>query len=340
MACLPYPTLLSSPSQTSATQSLFAVGRVRIHPLTCPGIKSGDNNNSNDDRSAQEEYQAIISKCIQQSQVVIPTTDDNTTTTNTTMDKDKDDIKAKEKLRKKYMKERPAMATSYLTKTLGIDISIIDVEIVLNIDSIMNTDGCLASCFLDAGCAYVVVRVKDDNDDTDGLEKALVACDTTRVPKERLILHYKSTTQSSEMISKQMENITSRVGTISIQMTTTCSEWNDIVSSSKQYKTVVQLAPLSTNDDTSSNEELIASVAALSKVIGENRGSITLVDPTAQQLGLCYAACMKTDRPDGLYTTVVCTRSNEALGLVYSSKVCVFHFANFAQCIIRCIHAL
>lgn len=212
------------------------------------------------------------------------------------------------------------MATSYLTKTLGIDISIIDVEIVLNIDSIMNTDGCLASCFLDAGCAYVVVRVKDDNDDTDGLEKALVACDTTRVPKERLILHYKSTTQSSEMISKQMENITSRVGTISIQMTTTCSEWNDIVSSSKQYKTVVQLAPLSTNDDTSSNEELIASVAALSKVIGENRGSITLVDPTAQQLGLCYAACMKTDRPDGLYTTVVCTRSNEALGLVYSSK--------------------
>ena len=335
MACLPYPTLLNSPSQTSATQSLFAVGRVRIHPLTCPGINRGDgNNNSNDDRSAQEEYQAIISKCIQQSQVVIPTTDDNTTTNIM----DKDDMKAKEKLRKKYMKEGVAMATSYLTKTLGIDISIIDVEIVLNIDSIMNTDGCLASCFLDAGCAYVVVRVKDDNDGSDdGLEKALVACDTTRVPKERLILHYKSTTQSSEMISKQMESITSRVGTISIQMTETCSEWNDIVSSSKQYKTVVQLAPLSTNDNTS-NEELIASVAALSKVIGENRGSITLVDPTAQQLGLCYAACMKTDRPDGLYTTVVCTRSNEALGLVYSSKVCVSTLPQF--CPMYYIHAL
>ena len=96
---------------------------------------------------------------------------------------------------------------------------------------------------------------------------------------------------------------------------------------------------MSTNDNTS-NEELIASVAVLSKVIGENRGSITLVDPTAQQLGLCYAACMKTDRPDGLYTTVVCTRSNEALGLVYSSKVCVFTLPNFAQCIIRYIHAL
>jgi len=68
---------------------------------------------------------------------------------------------------------------------------------------------------------------------------------------------------------------------------------------------------------------LIASVSSLSKAIGENRGSITLVDPTAEQLGLCYAACMKTDRPDGLYTTVVCTRSNEALGLVYSSKASI-----------------
>mmetsp|Transcript_27907 Transcript_27907/g.39416 ORF Transcript_27907/g.39416 Transcript_27907/m.39416 type:complete len:226 (+) Transcript_27907:136-813(+) len=35
---------------------------------------------------------------------------------------------------------------------------------------------------------------------------------------------------------------------------------------------------------------------------------------------MSYAACMRTDRPDGLYTTVVCTRSGEALGLVYSSK--------------------
>ncbi|KAL3929630.1 MAG: hypothetical protein SGARI_004697 [Bacillariaceae sp.] len=43
-------------------------------------------------------------------------------------------------------------------------------------------------------------------------------------------------------------------------------------------------------------------------------------DPTPQQLGLAFAACMRTDRPDGLYTTVVCTRTGEALGLVYSSK--------------------
>ena len=35
---------------------------------------------------------------------------------------------------------------------------------------------------------------------------------------------------------------------------------------------------------------------------------------------MSFAACIKTDRPDGLYTTVVCSRSNEALGLVYSSK--------------------
>jgi hypothetical protein len=46
-----------------------------------------------------------------------------------------------------------------------------------------------------------------------------------------------------------------------------------------------------------------------------------LVDPSASDLGLSFSACMRTDREDGLYTTVVCTRSGEALGLVYSSKV-------------------
>merc|ERR1712238_520964 len=47
------------------------------------------------------------------------------------------------------------------------------------------------------------------------------------------------------------------------------------------------------------------------------------VDPSPQQLGLSYAACIRTDRADGLYTTVVCTRSGEALGLVYSSKASI-----------------
>ncbi|KAL7525238.1 hypothetical protein ACHAXR_000915, partial [Thalassiosira sp. AJA248-18] len=300
MACLPYPTFLQSPTQTPSASSLSSVGRVRIHPLTCPGSSgSGGGGSSTSNKSAQDEYQAIISKCKQQSQVLDDTSDD------------KNKTKENAKLRKKYMKEGVAMASTYLTQTLNMDVSIIDVEIVLNADSILDTDGCLASCFLDAGCAYIVVRVREDDG---GLSKALQACDATRVPRERLILHYKKVLPVDEM-----EGIASKkVGTFSIQfdddLSTSKTDWN--FSPSKEWKTVVQL---SLNDNLS-NEDLITTVASLSKAIGENKGSITLVDPSAEQLGLCYAACMKTDRPDGLYTTVVCTRSNEALGLVYSSK--------------------
>eukprot|EP00578_Thalassiosira_sp_NH16_P026967 CAMPEP_0181102836 /NCGR_PEP_ID=MMETSP1071-20121207/14535_1 /TAXON_ID=35127 /ORGANISM="Thalassiosira sp., Strain NH16" /LENGTH=493 /DNA_ID=CAMNT_0023185851 /DNA_START=42 /DNA_END=1523 /DNA_ORIENTATION=+ len=308
MSCLPYPTFLQRPTQTSTTKSLSAAGRARIHPLTCPGRSSaGDDDKDSGSTAttkseAQAEYQAIISKCIEQSQVD---------------DSDKSN-KENAKLRKKYMKEGVAMASSYLTETLGLDVSIVDVEIVLNIDSIIETDGCLASCFLDAGCAYVVIRAKEEQEDTGGgLAKALTACDATRVPRGRLVLHCKSGI-SSEIVD-QMGEISSRVGTVSVQITDPVSstrvDWNDIPKLD-DVKCVVQLSM----SDKTSDEDLIKSVAALSKFIGENKGSITLVDPTAEQLGLCYAACMKTDRPDGLYTTVVCTRSNEALGLVYSSK--------------------
>ena len=287
MSVLPYPTLVQSATQTSTTKAIFGVGRVRIHPLSCPGTSDTDEGNNNSGK-ALSEYEAIISKCIQQSQ------------------------ETDAKTRKKYMKQGVALASSYLSTTLNIDVSIVDVEIVLNVDCINKTDGCLASCFLDAGCAYVVVRVKENDDD--GLNKALEAVDTTRLPKERIILHYKS-----NMKIEMNDTITSRVGTISIQMDVSslpCTDWSNIVTPSKEYKSIVQV---SLSNDIS-NEDMIASISSLSKAIGENKGSITLVDPTAEQLGLSYAACMKTDREDGLYTTVVVTRSNEALGLVYSSK--------------------
>lgn len=86
----------------------------------------------------------------------------------------------------------------------------------------------------------------------------------------------------------------------------------DAVTSEEGLKFVIQLS--------CSDDSLIHTVGAFAKSVKENQGHVSLIDPTAEQLGLCYAACMKTDRVDGLYTTVVCTRSNEALGLVYSSK--------------------
>jgi hypothetical protein len=96
-------------------------------------------------------------------------------------------------------------------------------------------------------------------------------------------------------------------------------DWNEVMADDLKY--VFQLAM--DTDLTNNNIELVSKVSTYSQSMGENnnRGSITLVDPTPDQLGLCYASCLKTDRSDGLFTTVVCTRSNEALGLVYSSKV-------------------
>ena len=309
MVCLPYPTFLHSPTVTRTSQALHAVGRARIHPLTCPGTDSvGDDD---DGSAAMEEYQSIISLCRQQSQ-----TDESSSST----------------LRKRYMKEGVAKAYSYLTQTLGLDVSIIDVEIVLNIDSILQTDGCLVSCFLDAGCAAVVVRVKQEDQEVEecGLSKALEACDVARVPRERLILHVKDNNWNH--VLRRLEDVRTRVGTVSVQVTNTTTmtssdsiiDWNEVMADDLKY--VFQLAM--NTDLTNNNKELVSKVSTYSQSMGENnnRGSITLVDPTPEQLGLCYASCLKTDRSDGLFTTVVCTRSNEALGLVYSSKVTVSLF--------------
>ena len=121
-------------------------------------------------------------------------------------------------------------------------------------------------------------------------------------------------------IARRIGEVESRVGTISLQSGTSPSSSSSSPSPLPtalfaKMKLVVQLDARSA----SSIDDLASEVSSLSKAIGENRGYVTLVDPTAEQLGRCYAACMRTDRTDGLYPTVVCTRGNEALGLVYSS---------------------
>jgi hypothetical protein len=132
-----------------------------------------------------------------------------------------------------------------------MDVSAIDVEIVIDPSTITNTNGRIAWCLLDAGCAYIVIPVDDvavsnyeeeklnsnnygydhdedgdddddDNDDDDlmnsnsnNLDMALDACNLTLVPRERLILHYSSTTSFGRRL-RDIENI---VGTISLQFT-------------------------------------------------------------------------------------------------------------------------
>ncbi|KAL7500796.1 hypothetical protein ACHAWT_009749 [Skeletonema menzelii] len=275
MVCLPYPTFLNSLTSSPDALSLSAVGRARIHPQA-------------DDSS----YQQIVSKCIQQSQVP-------------------EDTKENKQTRKKYMKQGVQLASDFLSLQLKLDVSIVDVEIVLAAANIMESDGCLACCFLDAGCQYIVVQVQGE----DGLKRALEAIEVSRLPRERIVLDYQLL--PDQQFAQKVTDVSSQVGTICVKMSEgSCRDLLQKISTWEQKtKLVVELA-----NDTVQSTKLNELVSSVSKAMGEDKGAITLVDPTAEQLGLAYAACMKTDREDGLYTTVVCTRSNEALGLVYSSK--------------------
>ena len=66
----------------------------------------------------------------------------------------------------------------------------------------------------------------------------------------------------------------------------------------------------------------------ISSIVSADR-STTLLNPmTPSQfkegaivdLLSCFIGCLKSDRPDGLFTTVVCDESNVSLGLVYSNQ--------------------
>ncbi len=211
------------------------------------------------------------------------------------------------------MKQGVQLASDFLSLQLNLDVSIIDVEIVLSATNMVESDGCLACCFLDAGCQYIVVQVEGE----EGLEQALEAIEVSRLPRERIVLDYQL--PPNQEFVQQVTDVSSQVGTICVKLSEgSCSDLLKKISTWEQKtKLVVQLL-----NDTVQSPKLNELVSSISKAMGEDKGSISLVDPTAEQLGLAFAACMKTDREDGLYTTVVCTRSNEALGLVYSSKVC------------------
>jgi len=276
MVCLPYPTFLKSPTSSPDALSLSAVGRARIHPQA-------------DDKS----YQQIVSKCIQQSQVP-------------------EDTKENKQTRKKYMKQGVQLASDFLSLQLNLDVSIVDVEIVLSATDMVESDGCLACCFLDAGCQYIVVQVQGE----EGLTRALEAIEVSRLPRERIVLDYQL--PPDQEFVQQVTDVSSQVGTICVKMSD--GSCTDLLQKIATWEQKTKLA-VEISNDTVQSTKLNELVSRVSKAMGEDKGSIALVDPTAEQLGLAFAACMKTDRNDGLYTTVVCTRSNEALGLVYSSKV-------------------
>ncbi len=84
-------------------------------------------------------------------------------------------------------------------------------------------------------------------------------------------------------------------------------------------------APTDEIDDPFEIEEraishLTATVKSIMTSPAADHVRIALVDPSPKEMGMAFAECIKTDRDDGLFTTVVVNRNNEALGLVYSSK--------------------
>jgi len=277
MTSVPYPTFANVPPVVGSTaEALSAVGKCRIYPLT-----------SKSDEGATE-YRAIVAKCVDQSKV-----DDS---------KENPDRDANKKLKKKLMKEGVAMAKSFLENNLGVDVSVVDVEILVGNDEILSSSGLIASCFLDAGCDAIVV---------DGA--SLEALDATKLPKERLVAHFDGSPSSEAVesaceLASTISFLLKEFGSADDVLTLMQGDQEKI---GDKYQSVVQI------DANSINAEVIGQISKGCK----GKGTITLIDPSATQLGMGYAACMRTDRDDGLFTTVVCTRSNEALGLVYSSKV-------------------
>lgn len=275
---VPYPTFETSAPANG--QALSAVGRCRINPTSC----------------AKDEFIAIYEKNVEQSKVDDKADDPEVKSTN-------------KKLKKKYMKQGVAMAEKYIFETIGVDASIIDVEILIGASMIIESDGCIAACFLDAGCDKIAVMGYDK-------DILLQALDLARVPRDRIVAHI------GQVKDNEVAAISKLTDTVSVSVSADATKddcieiINKISAASKDLSVTIQIPASSVDKDA----EL---VSAINKYFGEEKtpkGTVSLVDPTTQQLGVSYVSCIRTDRADGLFTTVVCTRSGEALGLVYSSK--------------------
>jgi phosphoribosyl-ATP pyrophosphohydrolase/phosphoribosyl-AMP cyclohydrolase/histidinol dehydrogenase len=288
----PYPTFHRLSPASSG--HLSALGRCQVDPMTCT--------------ENADEFQAILLKAIAQSEV-----DDGVS--------DPDQNSANKKLKKKYMKQSVAMAQSYLSETLNVDASIINVEIVLESSMIIDSDGCLASCFLDAGCDKVVLK-------SQGYPDMLKALEITRLPKERLMVQFDLVyvNQLIESTPNVISNIASFTNSISVggikdldleSSTTLISHLGNAVEPSLNSTDLMVVLQVPSIDNVGS---FVSSISKFCQQDTTPKGTVSIVDTTSQILGMAFAECIRTDRPDSLYTTVVCTRSGEALGLVYSSK--------------------
>ena len=202
---------------------------------------------------------------------------------------------------------------------LQLDTTIIDAEFVLDdIDSIIDTNGEIIVQLLDAGVSQIIIDIPTSSESPrtnyDELKNIL-----DKLPRNRLGINYPSIEYMYEH-----QDLLSCVEKLSVPYNRLddCNIFWDLLSTIQDCMTKGNTLTLSLS---SVSDENIATVCSLASGLFKKKinACLALSNPTAMQLGECYAACIKCERKDGLFTTVVCTRDGHSLGLVYSSKVCV-----------------
>ena len=272
MASVPY-CFLTSPN---AAASLTAVGRCRI--------PAGD--------SSQGSYAQVLQHARELVWAL----------------QEPDEAKRKP-AKKKATKAAQAAAIQFLQHDCALDVSVVDVEIVVPAADLIATQGHVATALLDGGGERIVVSAENPDENEDWLE-ALAAM---HLPLNRVTVHFCNQVPDPSVLAQAA----TFCDAVSLDYTAANSNVEDLLHSVKTlpHSLSINCQVAATMDPTH-----IAQICqARSPEAGKSIRAI-LTDPTPEQLGMAFAACCRTDRPDGLYTTVVCTRQGEALGLVYSSK--------------------
>lgn len=276
MASVPYPLFFHNlPVIRENASALSSVGRCRINPKKIQTLLR-----------KKISFQTIFHKTVDQAN-------------------EKNDLN----LKKRYMKESVSMAYYYLSEDLSLDTSIIDVEIVIESSMILESDGCIVSCFLDAGCDKIVVPIRT-KDDIEAIKMKFLT-------RNRLVAHFTSVQDFNEKLFLSAIEFTNTMSVAFTKREILGDKWIDVMTKIKLFKYIHIVIQIDASFFRNNND-----ILKISDLINNNTNRINfmIVDPSAQQLGNIFVSCIRTDRSDGLYPTVVCTRSNEALGLVYSSN--------------------
>jgi phosphoribosyl-ATP pyrophosphohydrolase / phosphoribosyl-AMP cyclohydrolase / histidinol dehydrogenase len=306
MTSVPYPSFTEL-SKIEDRCFSAGVGRCRIAISSSPSTSP-----------VSDDVREIYNKCVEQANVVIPE------------DCTKDQEKDLKQLQKKYMKQSVGLASKYLQETCRFDVSIVDVEVYISdIKDIVDTAGNYASCFLDAGCARIVLPYHSPTDNDASFQDML---NIAGIPRDRLMIQFTASWKDFNVsILEQLKDECHAVS-LCVESDISPEVLSQILEMSKpiaDMDVVVQIAADSTlgqfqgEDPLQKLTNLVGTVLKSATPKDRSGTTISLIDPTPEQLGLSYAACITTDRADGLFTTVVCTRSGEALGLVYSSPASI-----------------